>query len=339
MSDATVNAATDNTAPSVVQVEETPANRIFAGNLPLTVTEDEVRSFFESVQDQIKSIHVTVRDKTGVAFAFVDFIDEAAAKSALELDGHVLNGEKVKVQPAKSREEKDKERNERRARRRPGRRGSRAVPGVISEAEVNGDGAAAAPATDVAPKPRKKKRNYPRNRARGRRGSTATAEVNPAPPAEVDPVSAEDVPKKRPRRSKTRKFRFPRSFGGEPAGERTKTIVFVANIPFKFKDKHLKQYFRKEGYDVRDAKISGEFNREENRWRSNGFGFVDVRDEESQQKAIHEMSGKDFGGRVITVKAYDPKVATEEADIAEPPGSADDAAAAPAIVANAASAA
>ena len=87
---------------------------------------------------------------------------EAAQKAVESLNGQELDGRKVIVEIAKPAEEKDKEKKEKKAKRRPGRRGAKAVPGEVTEAEANGDvktdDAAAAPGTDGAAKPKKKKK-------------------------------------------------------------------------------------------------------------------------------------------------------------------------------------
>jgi RNA recognition motif-containing protein len=86
-----------------------------------------------------------------------------AAKTAVELlHKKELDSRQVIVEIAKPADQKDKEKKEKRAKRRPGRRGSKAVPGEISEAEANGDtdkieAPAAAPDTEAA-RPKKKKK-------------------------------------------------------------------------------------------------------------------------------------------------------------------------------------
>jgi hypothetical protein len=87
---------------------------------------------------------------------------EAAEKAVQLLDKQDLDGRQVIVEVAKPSDQKDKEKKERRAKRRPGRRGSKAVPGEITEAEANGEpakeDATAASGTDEASKPKKKKK-------------------------------------------------------------------------------------------------------------------------------------------------------------------------------------
>lgn len=83
---------------------------------------------------------------------------EAAQKAVEELDKKELDGRPVFVEIAKPAEQKDQEK---RAKRKPGRRGSKAVPGEVTEAEANGEAKFedAAPGTEDVAKPKKKKKS------------------------------------------------------------------------------------------------------------------------------------------------------------------------------------
>ena len=84
---------------------------------------------------------------------------DAAQKAADSLNKQELDGRQVIVEIAKPAEQKDKEQKEKKSKRRPGRRGAKAVPGEVTDAEANGEapkpeGEAAA---EASPKPKKKK--------------------------------------------------------------------------------------------------------------------------------------------------------------------------------------
>lgn len=87
---------------------------------------------------------------------------EAAQKAVESLNGQELDGRKVIVEIAKPADQKDKEKKEKKAKRRPGRRGAKAVPGEVTEAEADGDvktdDAPPPPGTDEAAKPKRKKK-------------------------------------------------------------------------------------------------------------------------------------------------------------------------------------
>jgi RNA recognition motif-containing protein len=107
-----------------------------------------------------------LRGTRSAGYGFVALSTADAAQKAVEaLDKKELDGRQVIVEIAKPSEQKDKERKERKAKRRPGRRGSKAVPGEVTDAEANGEATKTedAPATDAgatgeAAKPKKKKK-------------------------------------------------------------------------------------------------------------------------------------------------------------------------------------
>ena len=99
-------------------------------------------------------------------YGFVSFTSAEAAQKAVELlDKKELDGRTVIVEIAKPADQKDKEKKQKRVKRRTGRRGSKSVPGEVSEAEANGEASGdaskedgAAPASGDAAKPKKKKK-------------------------------------------------------------------------------------------------------------------------------------------------------------------------------------
>lgn len=98
---------------------------------------------------------------SGYGFVAVS-TEEAATKAVEALDGKDLENRPVIVQRAKPAEEKQKERSEKKAKRRVSRRGSKAVPGEVTEAEANGEVEKPQTTTDGegdAAKPKKKKNN------------------------------------------------------------------------------------------------------------------------------------------------------------------------------------
>lgn len=84
-----------------------------------------------------------------------------------------------------------------------------------------------------------------------------------------------------------------------------KSKLYVGNLPYNMNDESLGQLFADFG-EVTDAKvITDKFS-----GRSKGFGFVTMGDEDSAQKAIEAMNGKEVGGRNVVVNVSRPKEAT-----------------------------
>jgi RNA recognition motif-containing protein len=293
MSEAPAAPVIENGVPPAAQanLDDAPGFKVFVGNLAYTTTDDGLRAFFEPVKSEILSVQVILRGTRSAGYGFVALsTSEAAQKAAELLNKEELDSRQVVVEIAKPADQKEKERKERKAKRRPGRRGSRAVPGEVSEAEAAGEktepGAAE---TGETPKPRKKKRNNRKTKPRQEGGETAEAEA-----------ATDDQAPKKPRVKKPKVQRLPRPAGQDPAGDQSKTMLFVANLGFNIDDAGLSSLFTEAGVNVISARII------RRRWgqprRSRGYGFVDVGGEEEQQKAIQLLQDKDVGGRNIAVK-------------------------------------
>jgi len=301
MSDAQVAPVTENGAPPT-QVAEDQGFKVFAGNLAYSTTDEGLKAFFAPVQNDILSAQVILRGSRSAGYGFVALATSEAAQKAVDaLDKKELDGRQVIVEIAKPSEQKDKEKKEKKAKRRPGRRGSKAVPGEVSEAEANGDPAKveteAAPGTDESAKPKKKKKKAARKPRAKASEEAEGATSDAAPVTETD--DAATATKKTGRR-KAKTPRPPRPAGEDPVGEPSKTMLFVANLGFNVDDAILASVFTDAGIAITSARIV------RRRWgqprKSKGYGFVDVGGEEEQKKAIEILQGKEVGGRAIAVK-------------------------------------
>ena len=109
------------------------------------------------------NVQVILRGTRSAGYGFVALATADAAQKAVQLlDKKELDGRQVIVEIAKLSDQKDKEKREKRSKRRTSRRGGKAVPGEISEAEANGDTPKPddpqAPESGDAAKPKKKKK-------------------------------------------------------------------------------------------------------------------------------------------------------------------------------------
>jgi len=303
MSDAPAAASSiENGAPTVAQGQaEDVGHKVFAGNLAYSTTDEGLKAFFETVASDIISATVIMRGTRSAGYGFVALPSlEAAEKAVAALDKKELDGRQVIIEIAKPADQKDKEKKEKKQKRRVGRRGGKAVPGEVSEAEANGDGSeapAAATGTDEASIPKKKKKKSTRKS----KAKPADGEAGDAPAAATDgDASAGDQPKRAPRPRKARIPRPPRPAGEDPVGEPSKNMLFVANLGFNIDDAGLLALFTEASINVVTARV---VRRSYGKPRkSKGYGFVDVGNEEEQQKAIATLDGKDLEGRNIAVK-------------------------------------
>jgi len=78
--------------------------------------------------------------------------------------------------------------------------------------------------------------------------------------------------------------------------------IFVGNLPFSVDDAALAEIFEQYG-QVASAKVVTD--RESG--RSRGFGFVEIDDEDSANKAIEATNGTEVDGRPLTVNKAKPK--------------------------------
>jgi len=83
--------------------------------------------------------------------------------------------------------------------------------------------------------------------------------------------------------------------GAAKTGDPSKTIVFVANLPFSITDEGLKDIFK--DYNVTTAHVV-----RRRGGRSKGFGFVELADEEEQQKALEGLKGVKSQERELVIK-------------------------------------
>ncbi|KAI0770790.1 hypothetical protein BC629DRAFT_777036 [Irpex lacteus] len=291
-------------------------SQVFAGNLAYSTTDEGLKAFFAPVQDDILSAQVILRGTRSAGYGFVALSSAEAAQKAVEqLHQKELDGRTVIVEIAKPADQKEAKK-EKKPKRKQNRRGSKSVPGEVTEAEANGavvpvEGGAT-PAADEGDKPKKAKKSKrkPKKKAATTDGEASANEGALVPAGEA----AAEGEAKKPRQRKPRTPRPPRPAGEEPTGEPSTTMVFVANIGFDVNEEELSKIFTDAGIKVVNARIV------RRRWgkprRSKGYGFVDVGSEEEQKKAIDTLQGKEIGGRPIAVKVAvnSQKTDAEEAE-------------------------
>jgi len=78
--------------------------------------------------------------------------------------------------------------------------------------------------------------------------------------------------------------------------------IFVGNLSYDTRDADLEELFASYG-QVESARVI--FDKYTD--RSRGFGFVEMPNNSEAQKAIDDLSGKDFQGRAINVNEARPR--------------------------------
>ncbi|KAG8999757.1 hypothetical protein FRB94_014111 [Tulasnella sp. JGI-2019a] len=290
--------------------------KVFAGNLTFSTTDEGLRAFFAPVADEIITATVVQRFGRSAGYGFVTVkTQEAAEKAVAALNKQEVDGRAVIVEVARTNEAKDAAKKERQAKRKEGgRRGSKAVPGEVTEAEANGtavariddDANATQGATGGAAgeaKPKKKKSSKKRKAKNPAANGDAGAETTVLAITNGDvPAAAEGEVREKPAR-KPRPPRAPRPHrepGETPLGDPSKSVLFIANLSFSVDEAALAEFFTNAGVNVKTARVV------RRRWgtprKSKGYGFVDVGDEVEQQRAIELTNGKTLAEREISVK-------------------------------------
>ncbi|CEJ04837.1 hypothetical protein RMCBS344292_18788 [Rhizopus microsporus] len=77
--------------------------------------------------------------------------------------------------------------------------------------------------------------------------------------------------------------------------DRSKTAIFVANLPFTTKEEDLKEIFK-------DYKVTSVHVVRMRKGRSRGYGFVEFENDEEQKKAIENMKDVTLEGRSVYLK-------------------------------------
>lgn len=280
-------------------------------------------------------MQVVSRGNRSLGYCFVQYeTPEEAQKAISTLSKRVVQGRELNIEPAKPQDEINaareakkqekvaaaKEAGEEVTEKKPkakkakkpnaGARRPRADDGeegtaaegaevhAVTEEEAAANGVNGEPATAT----KTKKKNARKNKAKK---AVANGEADPlAPAAEkaaatdaVDGAAAEGATSPTTAK-KAKPARQPRVRKGPPAGEPSKTLIFIANLAFTIADDEaLKAVF--EGLQVKSATV---VKRKYGTKRSKGFGFVDFASEEDQQKALSQYQGKEVGGRALSLK-------------------------------------
>ena len=78
--------------------------------------------------------------------------------------------------------------------------------------------------------------------------------------------------------------------------------IYVANLSYQVNSEDLNELFAEYGVVTSAKVISDKFT-----GRSKGFGFVEMSDDSEGNKAISELNGAEYDGKVISVNIARPK--------------------------------
>ena len=78
--------------------------------------------------------------------------------------------------------------------------------------------------------------------------------------------------------------------------------IYVGNLPWAITDEQLREAFEEHGAVESANVIKDRFS-----GRSRGYGFVEMPNDDEAEAAIEALSGKEMGGRALTVNEARPR--------------------------------
>jgi len=239
--------------------------KVFVGNLSFKTREPQLASEFSAVA-KVVTANIITRGPRSLGYGFVEFETEAeATKAVAAMNKKQIDGREINVEIAKPRE------------------------AGAGEPKPNGDGGA----------PR-------RGGFRGGFGGRGRRRGGSSPPFSGERTGEfQGRPRGRGGFRGRERNTAPRNrsdSGSSPApeGERgprtpSATTLFVANLPFSVEDQALTDIFKE--FNPTSAHVVIKRN-----GRSKGFGFVEFKTPEEQQKALAAMDKKEVQSRQLIVR-------------------------------------
>jgi len=255
--------------------------QVFVGNLAFQTTTEDLRSHFQAA-GTIHNIQIIKRGTRPIGYGFIEFEEvDGARKAVATLNNTALHERDINVEAIKP-STRDSSSRPRFGRGRGGFRG------------------------------RFRGRGHPRSQPR-REDSATTEDAKDASPIEteakiptrnvaaaIEGKTGESAPRRsgRGRGGFRGRARAPRRTG-TPEGDSSKTVLFVANIPFDYDEAALEAIF--EGFTLVSSKVIRK-NFGYNKGKSKGFGFVEFATEADQLKALETLQDKQINDRPIHLK-------------------------------------
>jgi len=281
------------------------STKVFVGNLSFKTRESELAHAFSQAGAVVKNSNIITRGPRSLGYGFVEFnTEEDAVKAVTAMNKKTIDGREINVELAKPRVEpqaattpaqqsvprtQNQERpfNPRGAQsrgpinnQRGGLSQGRGQQVITSPTSGNQGGQNFNPSGqnnyNQGGFNRGFRRNFRRGRGRGRGGygrPPRTGSLQQTTSNNVVPIQQQpEVP------------RTPSS-----------TTLFVANLPFSVNNDQLTDTFKE--FNPVKAHVVVKRNQ-----RSKGFGFVEFKNAEDQQKALQAMDKKEVAGRALIVK-------------------------------------
>jgi len=237
--------------------------KVFVGNLDFQTKEAALVQHFGAA-GKVISANIITRGPRSLGYGFVEMdSEEDAAKAVQMLNKQEIDGRPVNVEVAKPRDETKKD---------------TANTGTDNTGAQRGS-------------PRGRGRGgRSRGRGRGRgfgRGGAAFRPRGSGEKPQQPATNNTNNTNNRPPKEKQEENRTP-----------SKTMLFVANLPFKLDDDTFAKIFKDANLTYKAAHVV----KNQRSGRSKGFGFVEFDNEADQQKALNAINKKVVDERELVVK-------------------------------------
>jgi len=240
--------------------------KVFVGNLDFQTKEAELVQQFGAA-GKVISANIITRGPRSLGYGFVEMDNEEDANKAVQLlNKKEIDGRPVNVEVAKPRDETK-----------------------TKEGENTTDSGTSA----TRGSPRGRGGRGGRSRGRGGRGAPTSGRgfargTSSFRPRGTGTGTSTGAPVRQQQQSEQK----------EEERTPSKTMLFVANLPFKLDDDTFAQVFKDAGLTYKAAHVV----KNQRSGRSKGFGFVEFDNEADQQKALNTINKKVVDERELIVK-------------------------------------
>jgi len=252
--------------------------KVFVGNLDFRTREAELAKAF-AVAGKVISANIITRGPRSLGYGFVEFDNEEDANNAVKaLNKTEVDGRPINVEVAKAREELQQQQQE-------------------NQAQNQNDNQA--PSQDSGRGGRGRGRG-----GRGTRGTRGRGATRGAPRGGRGGVTSGYRKRGESTGASGKQEEQPQQKQQQPKQEQpdnrtpSKTLLFVASLPFKLDDDTFGQIFKDAGVTYKNAYVV----KNQRSGRSKGFGFAEFENEADQQKALNAVNGKTVDERTLVVK-------------------------------------
>jgi len=253
--------------------------KVFVGNLDFRTREAELAKAF-AVAGKVISANIITRGPRSLGYGFVEFDNEEDANNAVKaLNKTEVDGRPINVEVAKAREELQQQQQENQAQNQNENNQQAASEDSGRGGRGRGRGGRGGRGTRGT----RGTRGAARGGARGGRGGgyrrrdESTGGKQEEQPQQQNQQNQQQQPDNR---------------------TPSKTLLFVANLPFKLDDDTFGQIFKDAGVTYKNAYVV----KNQRSGRSKGFGFAEFENETDQQKALNAVNNKTVDERTLVVK-------------------------------------